>query len=80
MEQDFMLEFKNLEHDSSFISNNAKEFSQKYAKKFIAVYNKELIASGDNFEEVLDKVNMMGLNSLSVLIEYIPGSEEIILY
>ena len=80
MEQEIILEFKGLEEDSSFISKNAKELSERYSKKFIAIYNKELVASGDNFEEVLSKLNMMGLNPLSVLIEYIPGSEEIILY
>ncbi|MEK6852778.1 MAG: DUF5678 domain-containing protein [Nanoarchaeota archaeon] len=80
MEQDIMLELKGLGVDSSFISRNAKEFSRKYAKKFIAVHNNELITFGENFEEVLKKVVEMGLNPASVLIEYIPGSEEIILY
>lgn len=75
-----MLEFKNLEADSSFISKNVGEFSQKYAKKFIAVHNKELIAFGENFEELLNKVKEKGLDPAYVLIEYIPGSEEIILY
>ena len=51
-----MIEFKNLEHDSSFISEHSKEFSVKYPKKFIAVFNGQLIFVGDSFDIVLDKV------------------------
>ncbi len=75
-----MQEFKILEKDSSFISEKAEEFGKKYAKKFIAVRENKLLTVGNNFEEVLKKVKAMGINPSLVLIEYIPGKEEIILY
>ena len=80
MEQEIMLEFKILENSSSFISKNAKELGEKYAKKFIAVRDNELIAVGDNFNGVLEEVKSKGFDPALVLIEYIPGKEEIILY
>lgn len=75
-----MFEFKVLENGSSFISKNAKEFGDKYAKKFIAVRDNKLIAVGDSFNEVLEEVKAKGFDPALVLIEYIPGKEEIILY
>ncbi|MDO8509247.1 MAG: DUF5678 domain-containing protein [Nanoarchaeota archaeon] len=81
MSNDMILEeFKSLEAGSSFISAKIAEFSHKYQRKFIAVKEDELIEVGDNFEEVLKKVKEKGFNPSSVLIEYIPGKEEIILY
>ena len=75
-----MIEFKSLEEDSNFISKHSREFSIKYPKKFIAVHNGQLIVVGDSFELVMDKVKNLGEDSSKVLIEYIPGNEEIILY
>ena len=40
----------------------------------------KLIASGDSFDEVINKVKEMGIDPASVLIEYMPGKEEIIFY
>ena len=73
-----MIEFKSLEEDSSFISKHSREFSIKYPKKFIAVFNGRLIFVGDNFELVMDKVKEFGEDASKVLIEYIPGNEEIL--
>ena len=73
-------EFKSLEADSSFISKNLDELSRKYEKKFIAVHNEKLVVVGDNFDEVMEKIEQKGMNPPSVLIEYIPKKGEIILY
>ena len=75
-----MQEFKNLEASSTLISRRSKEISKKYIKKFIAVYENKIIAVGETFREVMGKVKDMKINPSLVLIEYIPGKEEIILY
>ena len=80
MEQDIMQEFKNLESSSVFISKKSKEISNKYTKKFIAVYENKIIAVGETFREVMKKIKGMEINPSLVLIEYIHGKEEIILY
>jgi len=80
MDQDIMQEFKNLEASSALISRKSKEISKKYTKKFIAVYENKIIAVGETFREVMGKVKDMKINPPLVLIEYIPGKEEIILY
>ena len=80
MTQQIINEFKALEAGSSFISEKIVEFGQKYPKQFIAVKENELIFVGKSFEEVLSKVKEKGLEPGSVLIEYIPDKEEIILY
>ena len=80
MVQDIMHEFEILERDSSFISRKSKELSKKYTKKFIAVRDNKILAVGETFGEVMRKVKKQGINPSLVLIEYIPGKEEIILY
>ncbi len=80
MKQDIIHEFKILEAGSSFISEKAQELGKNYSRKFIAVQDNKLIASGDSFDEVINKVKEMGIDPASVLIEYMPGKEEIIFY
>ena len=79
-EQQIINEFEGLEVGSSFISRKIGEFCYKYPKQFIAVKDDKLIAVGKSFEEVLNKTREKGLKLSSVLIEYIPDKEEIILY
>jgi len=80
MEQDIVQEFKILKQDSFFISKKSKEFSRKYIKKFIAVRGGKILAIGDTFGEVMKKIKNLRIDPSLVLIEYIPGKEEIILY
>lgn len=80
MEQELIKEFNELEIDSRFVSNSSSEFSQKYARKFIAIKNQQIIAVGDEFEDVLRRVKEKGIDPSRVLIEYIPDKGEIILY
>ena len=79
-EAQILQEFKVLEAGSSYISSNAKNFGEKYSKRFIAVRDSQLLAVGNTFEEVINKLDEKGIDSSSVLIVYVPGREEIILY
>jgi len=79
-EQQLLNEFKVLETGSSFISEKIGEFAQKYPQQFVAVKNNQLIAIGKSFEEVIAKVKEKNIDPSLVLIEYIPGKEEIIFY
>ena len=79
-EQQLLNEFRVLETGSSFISKKIGEFAQKYPQQFVAVKDNQLIAIGKNFEEVMIKVKEKNIELSLVLIEYIPGKEEIILY
>jgi len=80
IEQELVKEFDELEIDSRFISNNSSEFSHKYARKFIVIKDQQVIAMGDNFENVLNDIKKKGIDTSRVLIEYIPDKGEIILY
>ena len=62
MEQELIQEFKKLEESSNFISVDTKEFSDKYTKKFIAVYGNCLIAVDDNFDNLIEKVKILILH------------------
>ena len=79
-EQQIISEFEALESDSNFISEKVAEFSQKYARKFVAIKDRQIIAVGDNFEILVEEVKQKGFNPSQVLIQYIPAKDEIILY
>lgn len=79
-EQQLLNEFKVLETGSSFISEKMGEFAQKYPRQFVAVKDNQLIATGKSFGEVMIKVKEKNIEPSLVLIEYIPGKEEIIFY
>jgi len=79
-EQELIQEFNELEADSNFISEKSLEFSQKYARKFVAIKDKKIIAVGNEFEEVLNEVKQKRIDPSRALIEYIPDKGEIILY
>ena len=79
-EQQIIIEFKELESDSNFISEKVEEFSQRYAKKFIAVKDRQVVAVGDNFEMLIEEVKQKGFDPAQVLVQYIPSKDEIILY
>ena len=79
-EQELIQEFNELEADSNFISEKSLELSQKYARKFVAIKDRQIIAVGDEFEEALNEVKQKGIDPSSVLIEYIPDKDEIIFY
>lgn len=79
-ENDVIAQFEILETGSSFISKKAQEFGDKYPKKFIAVLGNELIAVDDNFDNLMLRIRERNMEPNLVLIEYIPGKGEIILY
>ena len=80
MTEQILKELTELETDTHFITKNMKELSQKYPKKFVAIKNKQLIAEGHNFEEVIREIKQKNIDPASVLIEYIPAPNEIIFY
>jgi hypothetical protein len=80
IQEQVLQEFEILEAGSSYISKNAKNFGEKYPKRFIAVRDNQLLAVGNTFEDVTSKLAEKKIDSSLVLIVYIPGQEEIILY
>lgn len=81
MEQDQIIEeFRILDAGSSFITKKAKELGEKYPKRFIAVREDQLIAVDDSFDGIMKKIREKNMDPSSVLVEYIPGKDEIIFY
>ena len=72
--------FKTLDAGSSFMSMKSHEFSEKYPKKFVAVLGEQLVAVDEDFDRIMGKIQETKLNPSFVLIEYMPGKGEIVLY
>jgi len=71
-------ELKSLETGSTFISRNFQEFGEKYKEKFIAVRENTLLAVGNSFNEVINKLKTQNIEPSSVIVEYVPSEEEIL--
>lgn len=50
---------------------NYKELQEKYAGKYIAIYNEEIVAIGDSYDEVNSKAKLIIPNQPDYLIEFI---------
>lgn len=80
MEQEIVQEFKILENGSNFISKNIRELEQIYQNKFIAVYDNKLIAVESDFNKLKEEIESKKIDMRTVLIEFIPSKNCIILY
>ena len=61
-----------VETDNDWLQENYAKIQEKHEKEFVAVSDKEVIASDKNIEKVIEKVKKMGKNPAFVLIEFIP--------
>ena len=69
------------EKDSRWFYENADLLrKRKLSGKFVAVNNKEVIASGESFDIVVEKVECKGKNPAYVVIEYVYLEETIVLF
>lgn len=73
-------EISEFESDSKWFYENVELLrKKKLVCKFVAVYNKEVIASGENFEVVVKEVEQKGKNPAYIVIEYVYPEGTIIL-
>ncbi|MEK6927000.1 MAG: DUF5678 domain-containing protein [Nanoarchaeota archaeon] len=74
-------EINEFEEDSRWFYENINFLRKmKLTGKFVAISNKEVIASGENFEVVIKKVESKGKNPAYIVIEYIYPEGTIVLY
>lgn len=74
-------EINEFENDSRWFYENMDSIRKKrFTGKFVAISNKEVIASGENFEIVVKQVESKGKNPACVVIEYVYPEGTVILY
>ena len=54
-----------------WLHTNYKTLQEKYAGKYIAIYNEAIIAIGDSYDEVNSKAKLIVPNQAEYLIEFI---------
>ncbi len=54
-----------------WLYTNYKTLQEKYAGKYIAIYNADIIAIGDSYDEVNSKATLIVPNQAEYLIEFI---------
>jgi len=57
--------------DMNWFTQHRRELEEKFDKRFVAIKNEEIIASGASIEEILQKVEAKGFNPGEVLIEFV---------
>ena len=74
-------EIHEFERDSQWFYENIELLrKKKLTGKFVAVNNKEVIASGDNFNMVVKLVESKGKNPAYILIEYVYPEGTVVLF
>ncbi|KAA0002567.1 MAG: hypothetical protein FE044_02775 [Thermoplasmata archaeon] len=73
MEDELSL-LKKFEEDTSWMAKNYKELQEKYAGKFIAILNKEIVGVNENVEDLIEdlKKKLTDDELSRTIIEYIP--------
>ena len=54
-----------------WLHTNYEKIQEKYAGKYLAIYNEEIIAIGDSYDEVNSKAKLIVPNKKEFLIEFI---------
>lgn len=70
---------KNIGKEGIWINSNYKEIQEKYDNKFVAVAKEHIVAAGKDFDNILNIVKSRRINPASVVIEFIPESETILI-
>ena len=74
-------DINSFERDSKWFYENVELLREKnLVKKFVAINNQEVIASGDNFEMVVKLVESKGKNPAYVVIEYVYPEGTVVLF
>ncbi len=74
-------EINEFENDSKWFYENVGSFRKKnLTGKFVAISNKEVIASGENFDIVVKQVENKGKNPAYIVIEYVYPEGTVVLY
>jgi len=72
---------KEFEEDSHWMAKHFRELQEKYAGKFVAVINKEIVGVDENVENLINSLkNKLSDDELSrTIIEYIPPKNLILI-
>ena len=74
-------EINEFESDSKWFYENVDLLrKKKLVKKFVAINNKEVIASGENFNIVVKLVENKGKNPAYIVIEYVYPEGTVVLF
>ena len=74
-------EINEFERDSKWFYENVELLrKKKLVGKFVAINNKEVIASGENFNMVVKLVESKGKNPAYIVIEYVYPEGTVILF
>ena len=71
------MELKSFEEDSIFLQNKKADLREEFLNKFVAIKNREIIASGNSIEEVNKILESKSIDPAKTVIEFVPEEEGI---
>ena len=72
------LELKSFELDSLFFQKKKEDLRKSFLNKFVAIKNREVIASGSSIEEIKKILEDKSIDPSKTVIEFVPEEESII--
>ena len=67
-----------IEKDLEWFSLNYKNLIKKFDEKFIAIKDENIVAEGDTFEEVINKIEAKNLDPTNVLVKFVSKIKRIL--
>ncbi|MFH1420752.1 MAG: DUF5678 domain-containing protein [Candidatus Aenigmatarchaeota archaeon] len=61
-----------MEMDNQWVDKHISELQEKHTNEYIAVQEQKLIASGRNLQELIQILKNKGIDTTSVLVQFIP--------
>ncbi len=63
---------KKMEDSNAWLQENYESIRESYGNKFVAIENKEILASANTAEELLNELEEKKTDTSAILIEFIP--------
>ncbi len=79
MENEIQL-IKNFEMDSMWLKTHIDSIRSKFKNSFVAVKDKKVILSGKDLDALIEELKKNGVETDSVVIEYVPEKDIRIIY
>ena len=80
VEAQILGELKSFENDSRWLRKNKNELRKEYKNQFVAVKDKDVIAAGADLKKLMQKLRKEGIDTASIVIEFIPEKPVRVIY
>lgn len=77
--QEEIKEMKEFEEDRIFLEEHKSNLRKKFPNKWVAIYNKQLVAVADDLESLIDELKNKNISPSKAVVEFLPTDETVMI-